>query len=150
MKTVEECKLDTLKHISSVQNKMLELAKQLIDRALQHDRSKIEEPELSGFANAPDLSSMKYNSLEYNENLKKLQETLDHHYANNRHHPQHFKNGVNDMNLLDLLEMLCDWSDSSKRNKNGNLQFSIEQNANRFSISPQLVKILENSINLVE
>lgn len=150
MKTKEECKLETLTHIKSVQKKLLNLSKLIIDRAMNHDNSKLEEPELSGFTNAPDLNTMVYNSPEYNENLKKLQETLDHHYANNRHHPQHFKHGVEDMNLLDLLEMLSDWSDSSKRNKNGNLKFSIEQNANRFNICPQLVKILENSIGLVE
>ena len=150
MKTLEQCKLETIRHIGSVQKKLLNLAKVLIDRSLYHDSSKLEEPELSGFANAPDLSSMKYNSLEYNENLKKLQETLDHHYANNRHHPQHFKYGIDDMNLVDLLEMMCDWSDSSKRNKSGNLKLSIEQNANKFNICPQLVKILENTINLVE
>jgi hypothetical protein len=150
MKTLDECKLDTLKHIKGVQKRLLKIANLLIERSMNHDQSKLEEPELSGFANAPDLNSMTYNSPEYNENLKKIQDTLNHHYANNRHHPQHFKNGINDMNILDIFEMLCDWADSSKRNKNGNLKFSIEQNANKFNISPQLAKILENSIDLVE
>jgi hypothetical protein len=33
---------------------------------------------------------------------------LKHHYENNRHHPEHFKNNIDDMNLIDLIEMLCD------------------------------------------
>ena len=70
---------------------------------------------------------------------------LAHHYANNRHHPEHHKNGVDDMTLIDVLEMLIDWKAASERHNDGNILKSIEKNADRFGLSPQLVKILENT-----
>jgi hypothetical protein len=72
---------------------------------------------------------------------------LDHHYANNRHHPQHHKRGVNDMTLVDVLEMLVDWKAASERHNDGNILKSIEINGrpDRFDLSPQLIQILENT-----
>ena len=148
--SIESTKIKHYQHILSVQAKLNRIAAELINRGNVHDRSKLESPEAEGFANAEDLSALEYNSPEYNANLKKLNETLEHHYANNNHHPQHFKNGVDDMNLLDVIEMLCDWVDSSKRNKNGNLRKSIEDNGNRFKMCPQLIQILENTIPIIE
>lgn len=57
---------------------------------------------------------------------------------------------VNDMNLLDVLEMLIDWKAASTRHNNGNIRKSIEHNANRFGLSPQLVKIMENTIEYLK
>lgn len=148
--SIESAKIKNYEHILSVQAKLNRVAAELVNRGNIHDRSKLVSPEAEGFGEAPDLSSMEYNSAEYNANLKKLNETLAHHYANNSHHPQHFKNGVDDMNLLDIIEMMCDWADSCKRNKNGNLRKSIEENGNRFGLSPQLIRILENTIPIVE
>jgi hypothetical protein len=54
------------------------------------------------------------------------------------------------MNLVDLIEMLCDWKAASTRHNDGNLRRSIEVNGDRFGMSPQLIKIFENSIPLVE
>lgn len=56
---------------------------------------------------------------------------------------------INDMNLLDIVEMLCDWKAASERHNDGNIRKSIEINANRFGLSPQLVKILENTADLL-
>lgn len=148
--SIESAKINHLLHIKNVQKKLNKLAIELIARGQVHDESKLNSPEAEIFGNAPDLSTMEYGSPEYTEGLKVIDEALQHHYANNRHHPQFFKNGINDMHILDIIEMLCDWADSCKRNKNGNLRQSIEHNANRFGISPQLVKIMENSIPLLE
>lgn len=56
---------------------------------------------------------------------------------------------MNDMNLLDVVEMLCDWKAASERHNDGNIRKSITINANRFNMSPQLVKILENTADLL-
>lgn len=42
--------------------------------------------------------------------------------------------------------MLCDWKAATKRNKNGNIRKSIEINAQKYNISPQLEQILENTV----
>ena len=50
------------------------------------------------------------------------------------------------MTLIDLIEMLCDWKAATVRNKNGNIRKSIEHNADRFKMSPQLKQIFENTV----
>jgi len=46
------------------------------------------------------------------------------------------------MNLLDLIEMLCDWKAAGERHDNGSIQRSLDHNRERFKISPQLHEIL--------
>lgn len=50
-----------------------------------------------------------YGSAEYIDKIRRWKKVFDHHYKCNRHHPEHFLNGINDMNLVDMIEMLCDW-----------------------------------------
>lgn len=52
---------------------------------------------------------------------------------------------ISKMNLLDIMEMFCDWKASSERHNDGNIRKSIEINADRFNMCPQLVKIFENT-----
>jgi hypothetical protein len=52
---------------------------------------------------------------------------------------------MNDMTLLDLVEMFCDWRAASKRHNDGNINKSIEISGGRFNMSPQLIKIFENT-----
>jgi hypothetical protein len=49
------------------------------------------------------------------------------------------------MTLVDLMEMLCDWYASSKRQADGNIRKSIEKNRERFGMSDQLIRIFENT-----
>jgi hypothetical protein len=79
-----------------------------------------------------------------------MKPALDHHYAKNRHHPEHFKNGINEMNILDIIEMLADWKAATIRHNDGNLRKSIEHNAKRFGIDTQLTRILMNSMDVFE
>lgn len=140
----------TYQHIHRVQQIMNEVVKELLDRALRHDQSKLSTPEVELFTeHTPKLAKCDYNSTEYKESLKLLQPALDHHYANNDHHPEHHKNGIDDMNLFQVFEMLVDWKASSERQNNGNLNKSITINANRFNICPQLVKIFENTAKVL-
>lgn len=141
----------TMEHIRLVQHHLNIVIKCLLGRGEAHDRSKLESPEVELFAQeTKNLHGLTYGSPEYAANLEKIKPALDHHYAHNRHHPQHMKNGIDDMNLVDIVEMFCDWAASCQRHDDGNLRKSIEINANRFNISPQLVKILENSMELLE
>ncbi len=138
---------DTLKHIHEVSANLSDFAKELLERGKKHDKSKLESPEREIFAEKhSDLGKTEYGTPEYKTLLQNVQPAIDHHYANNRHHPQHWANGVNDMTLIDLIEMLCDWKAATKRNKNGNIRKSIEINAQKFNISPQLKQILENTV----
>lgn len=144
------CNYDTFRHIERVRNLLNVCVKDLIKRGELHDQTKLAPPEVELFTEyTPKLASCTYGSPEYQNFLKAIKPALDHHYAHNRHHPEHHKNGINDMNLLDIVEMLCDWKAASERHNDGNIRKSIEINANRFNMSPQLVKILENTADLL-
>ncbi len=142
---------ETLKHIHQVSGNLNVIIKELLDRAQAHDKTKLDSPEVEAFTEVTNkLSASTYGSEEYNATKKAIQPALTHHYAKNRHHPEHFANGVDDMNIVDLVEMFCDWAASCKRHEDGNLRKSIEINGKRFHMPPQLIRILENSISLME
>lgn len=141
----------TMRHIARVQELMMMFMKVMMDRSVNHDQSKLEKPEVELFTEfTPKLAGCTYGSEEYEGFRKAMQPALDHHYANNRHHPEHFKNGIDDMNLIDLVEMFCDWKAASERHNDGNIRKSIEINSTRFNMNPQLVKIFENTVDAVE
>jgi hypothetical protein len=142
---------ETMKHIDTVQKCINIIITELMKRGEEHDQTKLDTPELEQFAElTPKLAGATYGSEEYKKFLEELKPTLAHHYSRNRHHPEHHKNGVDDMNIIDLVEMLCDWKAATLRSHDGNLKKSIDHNMERFGLSPQLTKILENSIDLFD
>jgi hypothetical protein len=137
---------DTMRHIERVRNLLNLFVDELLGRGQLHDQSKLERPEVEAFTEfTPKLATCTYGSDEYKSYLAAMKPALDHHYARNRHHPEHHKAGINDMTLVDLVEMLCDWKAASERHNDGNILKSIEKNTERFGLSPQLVRILENT-----
>ena len=139
---------ETLKHINEVRSNLWKLITELDRRSQVHDASKFEEPERSIFAaNTPKLAKTEYGTVEYIDLLESVRPAIDHHYSKNTHHPEHWPHGIEDMDLLDLVEMLADWSAATKRNKNGNIHKSIELNEKRFLISPQLSRIFTNTVH---
>ena len=145
-----DSRLDTKKHINqvieegvrftsrlrSISSNLTTTSLGMLDRFIvvfqrqiaKHDASKLVSPEKDGFDKyTPMLAKMEYGSSEYKKCLTELQHPyLDHHYANNSHHPEHYKNGINGMNLFDVIEMLCDWRAAVKRNKKKQVNFDEE------------------------
>jgi hypothetical protein len=142
----------TLRHIEAVRNHLNACISELLSRAERHDQSKLENPEKDVYDRYTDqLRTSTYGSDEYKKLLNThMKPALKHHYAHNRHHPEHFKNGMKDMNLIDVLEMLCDWRSSSMRHNDGNILKSIEINQERFGYSEDLRKILENTAHWID
>jgi hypothetical protein len=137
---------ETREHIEKVRNYIGKVITELVDRSEKHDQSKLVSPEVEIFTEfTPKLSSTTYGSEEYNNYKNQMSVALKHHYANNRHHPEHHKNGIDDMTLIDLIEMLCDWKAASERHNDGNIKKSIDHNASRFGMNSQLTKIFENT-----
>lgn len=139
---------ETLEHIENVQRKIFKVVADLMERAFSHDKSKLEEPEKPIYdLHTPSLRTLEYNSKEYKDVLVKMKVGIDHHYSVSRHHPQYFADGINGMNLVDLLEMVCDWKAAGERHvdKPINILKSIEINAERFHMDDQLKQILLNT-----
>jgi hypothetical protein len=137
---------DTHKHIATVQGFLEEVVGDLEYRAAMHDLSKLEEPELSVFNEyTPKLRDSTYGSDEYKTFLEGMGAGLAHHYEHNDHHPEHFENGIADMSLPQLTEMLCDWKAATLRHADGDLGRSIEQNAERFGYGDEIKRLLRNT-----
>jgi hypothetical protein len=144
-------KTATLEHKMMVLKYMNVVIQELIERAAVHDNSKLESPEVEYFDEfTPKLGATQYGSPEYKAFLEGMKPGLDHHYAVNRHHPEHFPKGIKDMNLVDLIEMICDWKASTLRQQGGNLLKSIENNANRFEYTQELSAIFVNTAHIFE
>jgi len=143
---------DTNEHIKNVQKAISIIVSKLVNRGMKHDKTKMEDPELPYFDKyTPLLKKLKYGTDEYQASLDELQVALKHHYAHNSHHPEHYgENGIYGMNIIDIMEMFCDWWAASKRTKDGSLKKSIEFGAGRFKMSSQLKQIFENSIDLLD
>jgi hypothetical protein len=137
---------DTMAHIRRVQELLFESITNLQKRAKDHDRAKLEDPEKGLFDEmTPKLKDCTYGSDQYRGYLSQLKPALDHHYRTYDHHPEHFKNGIQGMSLLSLLEMLCDWKAAGERHNGGSLEKSFEVNAKRFGIAPEVMVILRNT-----
>lgn len=145
---------ETMQHINRVRDFVRLAILNLSDRAAVHDQSKLHEPELTAFDIAtPKLADLEYGSEEYKASLRDLGPALEHHFAENDHHPEHFEKGVRGMSLMALIEMLCDWRAASERVKQRtddpekvkSFEAGLLHNKERFGISDDLYEILLNT-----
>lgn len=145
--TKYETMCETYKHKQVVNQLIGDMIKELIFRGVNHDNSKIGEFEVDIFTEyTPKLANSTFGSDEYKQFLKEMKPALDHHYSENKHHPEHFENGVLGMDLIDLLEMICDWKAATLRHNNGDIMKSVEINQERFGYSDELKQIFINTI----
>ena len=136
---------DTWEHIEKVRQNLFQVTKELAMRSALHDQSKLQSPEKEAHDHFnPRLRHAVYGSDEYKAILAEMSDIPKLHYAKNRHHPEYHSNGVNDMSLVDIIEMLCDWKAATERN-NGDLAKSIEISIQRFGIGEQLAQIIRNT-----
>jgi hypothetical protein len=118
----------------------------LAARALAHDASKLVEPEASAFHKIEvERSRLVYGSDEYKAAMASIQPAIDHHYEKNDHHPEHEPNGINDMSLMQITEMICDWRAASERLADSDFAAGLEISRERFGIEPQLYSIICNT-----
>jgi hypothetical protein len=92
----------------------------------------------------PKLKELIFGSDEYKAALVDMGEALKHHYANNRHHPEHYENGINGMTLIDVIEMVCDWMAAAQAK---NTPIDIDYLVQRFGIIGPLFEIIVNTIH---
>ena len=50
------------------------------------------------------------------------------------------------MNLVDLIEMLCDWKAATMRHNDGDIMKSIEINQERFGYGDEIKQIMINTV----
>lgn len=96
-------------HIARVRKHLNVFIMLLSNRAINHDATKLGPNELPLWEKMDQEPRYPYGSPEYKNKIKRNHKVFDYHYSHNRHHPEYFQNGVLDMTLVDLTEMLCDW-----------------------------------------
>jgi hypothetical protein len=138
---------ETQKHIDLVNENGKKFCDKFLERLTHHDASKLEEPERKYFdKGTPQLKNSTYGDKSYDDAKERIKPGLEHHYAENDHHPEHFgKQGISGMNLYQLLEMWIDWTAAVKRHADGNIFNSLMYNRDRFHIDDQLFSILLNT-----
>lgn len=146
-----DSKANTLLHIKRVSQLIFQAVEELLSRADMHDNSKLKSPEKEVFDKVtPRLKMLTYGSVEYQESLKEIEVALKHHYKHNSHHPEYYENGVDGMNLFDVMEMFMDWKAAGERHADGNIYKSIVFNTKRFNLSEQLVNTLINTAKYLD
>lgn len=135
-------------HRSIVKEVGEKLVDELKERIKEHDKSKYDDPERACYDKfIPQLKEAKYGSKEYYEIRENMQkEGLDHHYQVNRHHPEHFKNGIEDMTIIDLMEYFIDTYSASKKSDTSYAE-GLKANASKHKLPDTLVKILGNTVD---
>lgn len=137
---------DLVDHKRRVAGYMQVVANELFERAAIHDNSKFSEEEFEAYEEAfPGLQKYPYGSEEFKAELAKIQPAIEHHYATNDHHPEHFPDGVIGMNLIQIIEMVCDWVAASERSQTSVYQ-GMELNRKRFGIDRQLIGVIAHTI----
>ena len=138
---------DTLIHISEVQEELENFCHELRMRGIKHDRSKLQEPEFSIFVSTREqFKKANYGTPEYTAVVEVASTAVDHHHKNNRHHTKYYPDGVYNMNLIDIIEMICDWKAASRRSPDKTLEDSLEECFKRYNIVGQLQRVIWNTL----
>lgn len=137
----------TKKHIERVQSLMNMAAGKLAVRGYEHDMSKLTEEEMGPLTDMQIVvdreGQVPYGSEEYKKRTAMLSSMLKHHYAANSHHPEHYADGVDGMDLFDVMEMFFDWKAASERGEEPAMNIKVA--CERYRVSPQLQRIFENT-----
>ena len=135
--------VETLEHIRDVSTNVSIILKELVMRGCFHDRSKTENPERDMFARYRHaMEGLEYGTPEYDKLKQAMNEDyLYKHYEQNKHHPEYYEGGIRDMDLVDIVEMLCDWISASSNN------VDLDKNQEKFKYSDDLKNIFQNTID---
>ena len=133
-------------HISRVRRHINTFIQLLIRRAENHDKSKLEEPELSWWKEMDKEPRYPYGSEEYKQKIKRWNKVFKHHYEYNRHHPEHYEYGVIEMTLIDIVEMMCDWLGYKDTTTVTEALKVCDEQMARYDISEELRQIIFNTL----
>ena len=133
-------------HISRVRRHIDTFIQLLIRRAENHDKSKLEEPELSWWKEMDKEPRYPYGSEEYKQKIKRWDKVFKHHYKYNRHHPEHYEYGVSEMTLIDIVEMMCDWLGYKDTTTITEAFKVCDDQMVRYNISEELRQIIFNTL----
>jgi hypothetical protein len=130
------------RHITLVKDNLFTIANKLQKRARNHDLSKLRGDELLGFIQINKVArKYPYGSDEYKAALEI--DAVGLHYSRNDHHPEYFSDGVSDMNLFQLIEMVADWKAASETYGQTTFDESLRKQRKRFHLDDKQFYIIQ-------
>lgn len=152
--------VDTRKHQQNVAELLISFAKKLLDRAVKHDASKLEEPERSHYIEpvyALNTEEVPYGSERYKELTAQMGKGWEHHKFANDHHIQFFvpysvqtlNDPMRSLDLFALIEMLADWIAASRRRDNNPAE-ALNFMKKKYPVDEQLEAIIRNTLAMMK
>ena len=136
----------TLEHISHVRTYLFKMLSLLQHRAADHDQSMLQAEEKSALDEfCPVLFSSENGSAEHKQTLDKLLPALKNHYQKNSHHIEHYGK-LNGMDLVDLIEWLCDQKASSLQDGNPDVFKRLVFYYQKYDFPVPLMDIINNTV----
>jgi hypothetical protein len=136
-------------HIQRVQKWLSHFSRQLYIRGSNHDASKLQSPEIEGWSQMDLEPRYPYGSPEYEDKKRRYEWLFHAHYSRNRHHPEYFDihdNKTFEMDLLDLIELLCDWNGYRDSIRYTEASALVDQQCKRYGFSDELHDLLLNTL----
>lgn len=150
--TTEEAKtiVTIFAHKLQVASYLSRFADEVKNRALEHDASKLSNDEFSGFVQINRIArEHKYGSSEYMKSIKETN-AVELHYRGNLHHPEHYQNGIENMTLFDIIEMVADWRAACETYGQSYLKDSLAIHTKRFDLQDKHMYLIKLIINAFE
>ncbi|RWP29888.1 DUF5662 family protein [Mesorhizobium sp.] len=146
----------TRKHIAQVRQLLGMFAAEMIRRGDVHDASKFDPIEMGPLEAMQEIIDRDGPALPGSEEYKRRTDMLGpmiaHHRMANSHHPEFYEfeyggdcmNGVNGMDLFDLVEMFFDWR-AANLDRDAGAPMSLSYSIEKYKIDPMLASILRNT-----
>lgn len=149
---VEKDKDITLKYIyehkAGVQKWLSLFSSELYRRGLEHDNSKLKEPELSGWRAMDQEPRYKYGTEEYTKKIHKYEWLMKLHWSKNRHHPEYWDLHKDEKNrdLIDIIEMMVDWLSYRDHISYTEASELVKKQTKRYNFSEELSELILNTL----
>lgn len=133
-------------HRYYIRRLMTKVIDELTYRMESHDLSKLTPEEKPFFEIASQEGNKINDPKERAALIEKIKPGLLHHYRHNSHHPEHYEDLVKGMNLLDLIEMLCDWLAVNYKYQDSHPIDHIEHAQRKLGFSDEVKRVLVNTL----
>lgn len=133
-------------HRALVHDKLATVSREINTRARRHDQSSLSGTELRIYKEHFD-ELQKYPIFDPRRDivLSKMRVAIAYHHEANDHHPEHFTNGIDDMNLLQLMEFVADVMSQSEQNGIDVYEI-LPLLKDQYDISNQLYQVILNTV----
>ena len=133
-------------HISHVRTYLFKVMSEIMMRSANHDNSMM-DPEEKRYLDEfiPVLSQNEPGSPEHKAALDQMLSGRDHHFQKNNHHLEHY-GSLSGMDLLDLIEWVCDQKAASMQDGNRNIVDRLNLYFKKYDFPVELIDMIHNTV----